>query len=314
MKYCSIRREGQRTMTLSYDWLKLEEEEPISFVLYGSYEEQMQFLTDEQLGRLIRNVMHYVRTGDQKTEEPIIDMMLSVMANDIRNQKRNMKKRSDAGKAGGEASAKAKEEKNAAAKKTAKKTDKKQSKISGKKSLNDVERLGTTGKQYEDVDVDVNENVDADGYVDVDVLNKTSRHPHHSSQRASDGEDASMDEIIPYGENQNPTTRGVIAQMEALAGELIRKYCGRAAYENDVQNVFDKCYTVAELPDGELYAAFSPERAELLRYAFKQAGDAGSVNWKYIEGIYDNFEKRRIKTAEEAIQKEYEWQRGDLSA
>ncbi|MBR0448185.1 MAG: DnaD domain protein [Peptococcaceae bacterium] len=299
-------------MTLSYDWLKLEEEEPISFVLYGSYEEQMQFLTDEQLGRLIRNVLYYVRTGDQKTEEPIIDMMLSVMANDIRNQKRNMKKRSDAGKAGGEASAKAKEEKNAAAKKTAKKTDKKQSKTSGKKSLNDVERFGTTDKQYVDEDVDVNENVDADGY--VDVLNKTSRHPHHSSQRASDGEDASMDEIIPYGENQNLTTRGVIVQMEALAGELIRKYCGRAAYENDVQNVFDKCYTVAELPDGELYAAFSPERAELLRYAFKQAGDAGSVNWKYIEGIYDNFEKRRIKTAEEAIQKEYEWQRGDLSA
>jgi DNA replication protein DnaD len=46
----------------------------------------------------------------------------------------------------------------------------------------------------------------------------------------------------------------------------------------------------------------------------KKRSDAGSVNWKYIEGIYDNFEKRRIKTAEEAIQKEYEWQRGDLSA
>lgn len=46
----------------------------------------------------------------------------------------------------------------------------------------------------------------------------------------------------------------------------------------------------------------------------KKNSDAGSVNWKYIEGIYDNFEKRRIKTAEEAIQKEYEWQRGDLSA
>ena len=305
-------------MTLSYDWLKLEEEEPISFVLYGSYEEQMQFLTDEQLGRLIRNVMHYVRTGDQKTEEPIIDMMLSVMANDIRNQKRNMKKRSDAGKAGGEASAKAKEAKNAAAKKTAKKTDKKQSKTSGKKSLNDVERFGTTDKQYVDVDENVDADVDVDGYVDEnadgDVLNKTSRHPHHSSQRAGASEDALMDEVIPYGENQNPTTRGVIAQMEALAGELIRKYCGRAAYENDVQNVFDKCYTVAELPNGELYAAFSPERADLLRYAFKQAGDAGSVNWKYIEGIYDNFEKRRITTVEEAVRQEYAWQRGELSA
>ena len=123
-----------------------------------------------------------------------------------------------------------------------------------------------------------------------------------------------MDEVIPYGENQNLTTRGVIAQMEQLANELIRKYCGRAAYENDVQNVFDKCYTVAELPNGELYAAYSPERAELLRYAFKQAGNAGSVNWKYIEGIYDNFEKRRIKTMEDAIQSEYAWQRGEMTA
>ena len=88
-------------MTVSYDWLKLDEAEQISFVMYGSYEEQMQFLTDEQLGRLIRKAMHYVRTGEQKITEPIIDMMLSVMANDIRNQKRNQRKRSDAGRAGG---------------------------------------------------------------------------------------------------------------------------------------------------------------------------------------------------------------------
>ena len=310
-------------MTLTYDWLNLEEDEPISFVLYGSYEEQMQFLTDEQVGRLIRNALHYVKTGEQKTAEPIVDIMLSVMANDIRNQKRNMKKRSDAGKAGGEASAKAKEEKKQDAKKPAKKTGKKQNKktspASGEESLNDFERFETTGKQYEDVDKDeeVEMDADVDGYEDADVNNKTSHHPHHSGKGAgaSDAlsQKASMDEVIPYGENQNPTTRGVIAQMEQLANELIRKYCGRAAYENDVQNVFDKCYTVAELPDGELYAAYSPERAELLSYAFKQAGDAGSVNWKYIEGIYDNFEKRRITTVEEAIRKEYEWQRGEIA-
>ena len=310
-------------MTLTYDWLNLEEDEPISFVLYGSYEEQMQFLTDEQVGRLIRNALHYVKTGEQKTAEPIVDIMLSVMANDIRNQKRNMKKRSDAGKAGGEASAKAKEDKKQEAKNTARKTGKKQNKktspASGEESLNDLERFKTTGNQYEDVDVDkdVEMDADVDRYEDAEVNNKTSHHPHHSGKGAGASDvlstKTSMDEVIPYGENQNPTTRGVIAQMKQLANELVRKYCGRAAYENDVQNVFDKCYTVAELPDGELYAAYSPERAELLRYAFKQAGDAGSVNWKYIEGIYDNFEKRRITTVEEAIRKEYEWQRGEIA-
>ena len=46
----------------------------------------------------------------------------------------------------------------------------------------------------------------------------------------------------------------------------------------------------------------------------KKRSDAARVNWKYIEGIYDNFDKRCIKTVEEVIQKEYEWQRGDLSA
>ena len=280
-------------MTLTYDWLNLEEDEPISFVLYGSYEEQMQFLTDEQVGRLIRNALHYVKTGEQKTAEPIVDIMLSVMANDIRNQKRNMKKRSDAGKAGGEASAKAKEDKKQEAKKTAKKTGKKQnaktSPADGEESLNDFERFETTGKQYVDVDKDEDVEMDADGYEDGngDVNNKTSHHPHHSSKGAGANNalstKTSMDEVIPYGENQNLTTRGVIAQMEQLANELIRKYCGRAAYENDVQNVFDKCYTVAELPNGELYAAYSPERAELLRYAFKHRGD--SEDTQYVEYV-----------------------------
>ncbi|MBQ5652530.1 MAG: hypothetical protein IIV00_02445, partial [Peptococcaceae bacterium] len=170
-------------MTLTYDWLNLEEDEPISFVLYGSYEEQMQFLTDEQVGRLIRNALHYVKTGEQKTAEPIVDIMLSVMANDIRNQKRNMKKRSDAGKAGGEASAKAKEDKKQEAKKPAKKTGKKQnaktSPADGEESLNDFERFETIANQYEDVDVDkdedveMNADVDVDGYEDADVNNKT---------------------------------------------------------------------------------------------------------------------------------------------
>ena len=274
-----------------------------SFLLYGNYEEQVKRLNDAQAGELFKIILHYVNTGEmRKSSDALVDMVFSMIAFqlgfDMKRYEESCEKRREArrkaGKASAEKRAKAKQEMKASA------------------NVNDCQRF------QHDTDTEIDTVTETDIEIETDTEtekhNKTSRHPHHSSQRAGACEDASMDEVIPYGENQNPTTRGVIAQMEALARELIRKYCGRAAYENDVQNVFNKCYTVAELPNGELYAAYSPERAELLRYAFKQAGDAGSVNWKYIEGIYDNFEKRRIKTVEEAIEQEYAWQRGEISA
>ena len=318
-------------MAEMYEWLKLDEEDPISFVMYGSYEEQMKFLKDEQLGKLIRNAMHYVRTGEQKSEEPIIDMMLSVMANDIRNQKRNQRKKSEAGKAGGDASAKAKEAKKAEkseTKKGAKKAGKKQKPEAGEESLNhfeaalssassdgnDVQRPSTTANQYVDEDVDVDKDMDVDGDVDgdMDVCDKTSRR-----LRQGAGEEAAAenpDEQIRYGENQHLTTRGVIVQMKNFAAELTRKYWGRAAYESDVEKVYDKCYMPGTLPDGEWGAVFSTEKADLLRYAFQQAAMQNGCTWSYIEGIYKKFDERRIHTVEEAVEKEYEWQRGEISA
>ena len=271
-----------------------------SFLLYGNYEEQVKRLNDAQAGELFKIILHYVNTGEmRKSSDALVDMVFSMIAFqlgfDMKRYEESCEKRREAGRKAGKASA----EKRAKAKQEMK----------ASANVNDCQRF----QHDTDTEIDTVTETDIETDTDTEKHNKTSRHPHHSSKGAGASEDASMDEVIPYGENQNPTTRGELAQMEALAGELIRKYCGRAAYENDVQNVFNKCYTVAELPNGELYAAYSPERAELLRYAFKQAGDAGSVNWKYIEGIYDNFEKRRIHTVEEAIRKEYEWQRGEIA-
>ena len=278
-----------------------------SFLLYGNYEEQVKRLNDAQAGELFKIILHYVNTGEmRKSSDALVDMVFSMIAFqlgfDMKRYEESCEKRREAGRKAGKASA----EKRAKAKQEAK----------ASANVNDCQRF------QHDTDTEIDTVTDTDIDIETDTEtekhNKTSHHPHHSSKGAGASDalstKTSMDEVIPYGENQNLTTRGVIAQMEQLANELIRKYCGRAAYENDVQNVFDKCYTVAELPDGELYAAYSPERAELLRYAFKQAGDAGSVNWKYIEGIYDNFEKRRITTVEEAVRQEYAWQRGEISA
>ena len=273
------------------------------FLLYGNYEEQVKRLNDAQAGELFKIILHYVNTGEmRKSSDALVDMVFSMIAFqlgfDMKRYEESCEKRREAGRKAGKASA----EKRAKAKQEMK----------ASANVNDCQRF----QHDTDTEIDTVTETDIDIETDTETEkhNKTSRHPHHSSKGAGANEDVSMDEVIPYGENQNPTTRGELAQMEALAGELIRKYCGRAAYENDVQNVFNKCYTVAELPNGELYAAYSPERAELLRYAFKQAGNAGSVNWKYIEGIYDNFEKRRITTVEEAVRKEYAWQRGEISA
>ena len=273
------------------------------FLLYGNYEEQVKRLNDAQAGELFKIILHYVNTGEmRKSSDALVDMVFSMIAFqlgfDMKRYEESCEKRREAGRKAGKASA----EKRAKAKQEMK----------ASANVNDCQRF----QHDTDTEIDTVTETDIDIETDTETEkhNKTSRHPHHSSKGAGANEDVSMDEVIHYGENQNPTTRGELAQMEALAGELIRKYCGRAAYENDVQNVFDKCYTVAELPNGELYAAYSPERAELLRYAFRQAGNAGSVNWKYIEGIYDNFEKRRITTVEEAIRQEYAWQRGEISA
>ncbi|MBQ2119598.1 MAG: DnaD domain protein [Peptococcaceae bacterium] len=279
------------------------------FLLYGNYEEQVKRLNDAQAGELFKIILHYVNTGEmRKSSDALVDMVFSMIAFqlgfDMKRYEESCEKRREAGRKAGKASA----EKRAKAKQEMK----------ASANVNDCQRFQHDTDTEIDTDTVTETDIDIETDTETEKHNKTSRHPHHSSKGAG-ASDAlftkkSMDEVIPYGENQNPTTRGELAQMEALAGELIRKYCGRAAYENDVQNVFDKCYTVAELPNGELYAAYSPERAELLRYAFKQAGNAGSVNWKYIEGIYDNFEKRRIKTVEDAIQSEYAWQRGEMTA
>ena len=312
-----------------YEWLNLEESEQVSFVMYGSYEEQMQFLSNEQLGMVIRNAMHYVRTGEQKTEEPIVDMMVSVMANDIRNQKRNQIKRSAAGSAGGNASVKAKEKKKAAQEaagtresakkgtnKTAKKTAKKQEPELGEElceeSLNDAERFSTNINHYVDEDMDVDVEMDMDVEMDADAYDTDSRLLRPAGADAGEREMKDSDELIRFGENQYLTTKGVAAQMKSLAKELLHRYWKTTPSDNDVENVFLKCYTLDYLPDGEHYAVFSPQRADMLRHVFKQAAEQGASNWRYIEGIYDNYKERGVETLDEAIENEYRWARGEI--
>ena len=79
--------------------------EKISFVLYGSYEEQLNMLTDEQVGILLRNIYSYVRTGEKHADDPMVTMLLSVICHqldiDARKYEESKLRRQEAGKKGG---------------------------------------------------------------------------------------------------------------------------------------------------------------------------------------------------------------------
>ena len=70
---------------------------------------------------------------------------------------------------------------------------------------------------------------------------------------------------------------------------------------------------MAETPDGQNYAAFSKEKADLLRLVMKQASEQGNGTWRYMDGIFDNYERRGVRTVEDAISNEYRWNRGEIA-
>ena len=65
-------------------------------------------------------------------------------------------------------------------------------------------------------------------------------------------------------------------------------------------------YRRRELDEDTAIAVFDPDKAELLRYAFQQAANADKVTWGYINGIYNRFVQRGIKTVMDA--QRYNWE------
>lgn len=141
---------------------------------------------------------------------------------------------------------------------------------------------------------------------------KTSRRRRQSSRRAGACEDAPV-ELVFYTEHQIPTTEDTLAQADALARELFCTYRNRQPGAYDFERVFERCYGIGQLPDGDHYAVYSPEKADLLRHVFKQAADQENLNWKYIDGIYENYARRGVETLAEAVENEYRWNRGEIT-
>lgn len=281
-------------------------EEKMSFILYGSYEEQLNMLTDEQAGKWIKAIYTYVRTGEKHSDDPLVAMLLSVAGHqldiDARKYAEKKERLKEAGRKGGLQKAKNLAEASHAA--------------------NCVANLAV------DVDDDVNVDVDVDEYVDadVDVLdNKTGRR-----RRQEDEEDACAREesnvvdksadtytnhiVQPYGKTVLPVLECELEQYQTFANGLMRKFMNRSAKEYDIRQVIHYTGRLAFTPDEKAYVVFDINRAELLEYVFERAAEQERMTWKYIDGIMENYERRDVNSVREAMYNEAQWHAGNIFA
>lgn len=300
-----------------------------SFVMYVEHGEQMEDLTMEQRGMWITAIYDYVRYGKAEIADPVVKMLFTTnrqhLERDAKKYEEKIRKCSEAGKRGGrprkdETEYFADEEKGLA---FAEKPVKRKKADNENESVYDNENANVYVNVYEDVDESVYENVcenvaacetvsDIVREDDDDLYrNQTGRPrlPRCSGQKERQEE---AQGLIYYGENQIPTTRAELAKSDALARTLFGSYLQKTPGPYDREKVFSRCYRVAETADGRNYAEFSEAKAELLRFVMKQAAEQGNVTWRYIDGIYDNYEQRGIQTAEQAQENEYRWNRGEV--
>lgn len=266
--------------------------EKSSFVLYTRYREQINMLNDEQAGQLMKAIFDYQAMGEAAIEDPVVAMLWSVMKQqlDIDNEKyqETCAKRKEAGAKGGKSKNSKSENKEA---KQANATFAKQTKA--KQADNDNE--------YEneiDNENDSDMSSSSDDYEDID----------HSARGRCRREDAEA--IVPFGKDMIPSTQEEIRKVEDLAERLCMEYKQKPPNKTDVQKVFDHVHVRTELPNGEAVATFDQQKAALLEYAWEQAAAAEKVSWRYIDGIYRNWNDNGIDSMQKLEEHEFKRQHG----
>ena len=265
-----------------------------SFVLYTRYREQINMLNNEQAGQLMKAIFDYQAMGEVAIEDPVVAMLWSVMKQqlDVDNQKyqETCAKRAAAGAKGGKSKHSKSENEEA---KQANAIFAKQTKAKQADNDNDIE--------YEnEIDNENDMSSSSDDYEDInnDSACACGRHRDSSSQ------------IIPFGKDGYPTTQAEIRKVEALAEHLCEEYKQKPPNKTDVQKVFAYVYARVELPNGESIAAFDQQKAALLEYAFEQAAAADKLSWKYIDGIYRNWNRAGIDSLQKLEEHEFKRQHG----
>ncbi len=252
-----------------------------SFILYCNYEEQLNMLTDVQAGQLIRGIFAYMRTGEQHSSDPMVNMLLSVICHqlDVDNRKyeETRERRREAGRKGG--------------------LQRAENKANASNDSNTKQSLANLADND-----NVNENVNVNDYI-----------------FSGDGDDVGAEEeeyawapvpvvpkLISYTDNGYPTTQEELDKCSAFTDKLFRSYWNRKPSKYDMAQVFDYVYGYAQLPDGTGYAVFDAEKAELLLHVFKLAANSDSTKWKYVDGVYKRFRERDIHTLYDA--QRYDWE------
>ena len=267
-----------------------------SFILYTEYQEQINMMTDEQAGQLMKAIFAYESGQEVNVTDPVVMMLWSIMKRrlDIDNEKYDKKceANQENGKKGG------RPPKN--------KTDGIVKKANGKnqnpKKPNGFEENPKnldTCNMIHDTENDIDMSSSSDDYEDIN--NSACACSRHGSDESA---------TVPFGKDGCPTTQAEITKFETLTAKLCRAYKQKPPNKTDKDKVFAYVYTRIELPNGEAIAAFDQQKAALLEYAFEQAAAADRVNWRYIDGIYSNWERDGIDTMQKLEEHEFKRQHG----
>ena len=271
-------------------------EERNSFVLYGSYKEQFDMLTNEQAGQWIQAVFTYVCTGEKHCDDPMVAMMLSMTCHqldiDARKYAERLERQKEAARKAGRASAEKRAQKKAAEEIQRNAT-----------VVNDCQRF-----QHEDEDVDEYENEYEDEYEndidDDDDLNNNGR--RHRQKVAGDTA------ILFFGTEHWPVMPSSLQIYKALANRLTQRYMNRPAGDFDIQKVMEYASRVEYTAADQSHMVCDEAKTELLEFVFERAAEQEHVTWKYIDGIIINYRNRGVYTVNDAIENEYSWNRGEI--
>lgn len=270
----------------------------ISFVLYTRYEEQINMLNDEQAGQLMKAIFAYQKKGEAEVSDPVVAMLWSVIKQqlDIDNQKyqETCNNRKEAGKKGGRPK---KTEGSGNAEEKAKKPNGfSGNQTKAKEPDNDIEY---------DCEIDRDSECDISSSSDDDDDIKNNR-----TGVCGDGASGSQQhsKLVKWLDIMTTTTD--MEQFKALTSRLFQTYRPKRISLIDYEKTVNAVQVLGVTADGTHYAAYDQQKAALLEYAFQQAAAAENVTWKYIGGIYRNFEERGITTVEQAEAYEFERQHG----
>lgn len=269
-------------------------EDKTSFVLYSSYEEQLDMLTDEQAGKWIKSLYVYHRTGEKQCDDPMVAMLLSFTGHQMDIDARKYAESRERRKASASKAGKISAEKRAM-KKAAQECEAQQYQPNAT-NVNDCQR-------FQHVDVDVDEYVDVDE--DVDVLDNYSG-------------DGGVEEVHAHNVitifDEYPSTQAELDKFTALADELFVRFAHRKPTKHDLTKVFEYSQGVYYYTEDDRIVVLNEEKADMLRYAFKTAANADKVNWSYIEGIFANFRSRGITCMDDIYRDNWEYYYGPISA